>query len=135
MTRHSVSSQAVRYVLVGLLIYAIDISVYALIVWFYPDYYIAANLLSRITSAVVGFFLHRNFTFSWDHEHGLSRQVVSYLLLLGFNLLLSSVALFFLVDVLDIAEIPGKLITDAMVIVVAFVASRLLVFGQQRNSG
>lgn len=120
--------QMMRYGMVGGVVYLSDFVVFAAILWFMPDAYLVANIIGKVTGALVGFVLHRHFTFSWEHKDKASRQVVSYILLLAANLAISSLMMWLLVDSAGANAFVAKLFVDVVVIVSSFVAGRLWVY-------
>lgn len=130
---NTVLAQAMRYLLAGGLVFSLDVGVFYLITTVWPAWYIEANLVSKSIGALTGFFLHRYFTFSWEHRDNAAAQGVMYVLLLGFNLMLSSLLLYLLVEWVGLIELYAKVLTDVLVILVAFVGSRLLVFRGHRR--
>ena len=77
---------------------------------------------------MLGFFLHRHFTFSWEQRHGARRQFVSYCAVLLGNIALSTALLWLLVEQAQANAFVARIATDAVVIVVAFLLSRLWVY-------
>ena len=123
-----VMHQMMRYGIVGGVVYLSDFAVFAAILWFMPDAYLLANVIGKVTGALVGFVLHRHFTFSWEQKDKASRQAISYLLLLAANLAISSLLMWLLVDSVGANAFIAKIFVDVVVIAVSFVAGRLWVY-------
>jgi putative flippase GtrA len=123
-----VMHQMMRYGIVGGVVYLSDFAVFAAILWFVPDAYLVANVIGKVTGALVGFVLHRNFTFSWEQKDKTSRQAASYFLLLATNLIISSLLMWLLVDTMGANAFVAKLFVDIVVIATSFVAGRLWVY-------
>lgn len=124
----SAMHQAVRYGLVGACVFATDLAVYWVVLQAAPPAYLAANAAGKIAGAVLGFALHRRFTFSWRQKDRGSRQLLSYLCLFMANLALSSSLLSLLVAGFDMQKLVAKVLVDAVVIAISFVASRHWVY-------
>ena len=122
------SGQVVRYALVGLLVLALDYAVFAGLLSLFPDHHLAANVTGKIVGAAAGFFLHKHVSFAGTQADGAGRQALSYSLLLGFNLLLSSALLWLLVDRLAINAYAARLFVDGVVIGVSFLGSKFWVY-------
>ncbi|MGB5078524.1 MAG: GtrA family protein [Sphingorhabdus sp.] len=120
--------QMMRYCLVGGVVYFCDFMVFASMMWLFPGAYLLANILGRTSGALLGFILHRSYTFSWEHKHKASRQALAYLLLFLGNLGGSSALLWLLVDVGHANAFVAKLLVDALIIAMSFVAGRLWVY-------
>lgn len=126
--RQDLPHQLMRYGLVGGIVYVCDFAAFAAMLWCFPAAYLGANILGKGIGAVVGFVLHRHFTFSWEQRHGAGQQAFSYLLLLLSNIAISTALLWMLVDIAGINEFVAKLCVDIFVIGSSFIASRLWVY-------
>jgi putative flippase GtrA len=120
--------QAVRYGLVGILVYLLDLGTYGAIVTAEPSAYLAANAAGKVVGAATGFVLHRRFTFSWEQKARPGAQALSYFGLLLFNLTLSAGLLWLAVAVLGFDRLPIRVAVDAIVIAVAFLGMRHWVY-------
>jgi putative flippase GtrA len=120
--------QLVRYGIVGVIVYAADFVAFAILMVLMPDAYLAANIVGKTTGAIVGFLLHKKFTFSWDQKDSAKRQAGAYLLLFGFNLAVSSLLIWLLVDFAHANAFIAKLFVDVIVIAGSFIANRLWVY-------
>lgn len=123
-----VMHQMMRYGIVGGVVYLSDFAAFAAILWFMPNAYLVANVIGKATGALVGFILHRHFTFSWDHKDEAGRQALSYLLLFATNLAISSLMLWLLVDTAGVNAFVAKIFVDILVIASSFLAARLWVY-------
>ena len=64
------SRQLLRYVGVGLVVTGVDFVVFLAGVMAAPRLVLLANVVAKLASGVLGFLLHRQFTFSWNHRDG-----------------------------------------------------------------
>jgi putative flippase GtrA len=126
--KQSLVHQMLRYGLVGGVVYVSDFATYAAILWGLPQAYLAANIVGKGVGAVVGFFLHKHFTFSWEQKAGAGQQALSYIALFGVNIAVSSVLLWLLVGQLQLSALFIKPVVDAVVIATSFVAGRLWIY-------
>jgi putative flippase GtrA len=122
------AGQVVRYGLVGLLVLALDYAVFAGLLSLLPGQHLAANIAGKIVGAAAGFVLHKYVTFAGAQADGTGRQVMSYIMLLTFNLLLSSALLWLLVDRLQLNSYGARLFVDVTVIGVSFLGTKLWVY-------
>ena len=120
--------QAMRYGVVGLVVLAADFAVYWLILLAAPGSFFVANLAGKLVGAGLGFVLHRTVTFRWEQRDGPARQLLSYLSVLGFNLLLSSLLLWLAIEHLGMNAYVAKLAVDIVIVASAFLLSRLWVY-------
>ncbi|WP_332819836.1 GtrA family protein [Sphingopyxis sp.] len=128
LTGNGIVAQAVRYVAVGLVVLAADFAIYSAILLAAPERFLAANLAGKVVGAALGFVLHRTVTFRWAQRDPATRQLLSYLAVLGFNLLLSSLLLWFAIDHLGANPYLAKLAVDIVIVGTAFLLSRLWVY-------
>jgi putative flippase GtrA len=124
----SVVHQSARYGLVGLCVVAADVLVYLAGLALAPKAVLVSNVCGKTAGALLGFFLHKRFTFSWQQRHSSGRQLASYIVLFLSNLAMSSALLWVLAVRLEIGAIPAKLLVDGIVIVTSFFVSRLWIY-------
>ena len=122
------TGQVVRYGLVGLLVLALDYAVFAGLLALLPGQHLAANIAGKLAGAAVGFVLHKYVTFAGAQADSAGRQALSYGVLLGFNLLLSTGLLWLLVDWLMLNAYASRLFVDGVVIGVSFLGAKLWVY-------
>ena len=119
---NSVLPQTLRYGAVGLVVLAVDIGVYLLSLMLLPGAWLPANIAGKAAGAATGFFLHRNVTFRGAAEGSRARQGASYVAPRNVTLR------WLLVEWLSVDAYLAKFATEIIVIGVAFVLSRTLVF-------
>ena len=124
----SLAHQTARYGAVGLVVYAADYALYALLAALMPAAYLAANVAGKAAGAALGFVLHKHVTFSWAQRDGARRQATAYLALFLFNILLSNALLWLLVTGFGLPKLVSRVPTDLIVIAVSFVGGRLWVY-------
>jgi putative flippase GtrA len=120
--------QLVRYGIVGGIVYAADFAAFAMMMVLIPHAYLGANIVGKVAGAVVGFLLHKRFTFSWDQRDSATRQAIAYLLLFLCNLAASSLLIWLLVDFARANAFVAKISVDGFVIACSFFGSRLWVY-------
>ena len=126
-------SQIFSYVGVGIIVVAIDVTCYAVFVAANPDFYLAANGIAKVAAASSGFFLHQRYTFKGVKRHRKSKQVATYILLLTFNALLSSVLILLGIERFKVNEQIAKLLSEGIVVSIAFLGARFIVFAEQSS--
>ncbi len=117
-----------RYILVGGVVYVFDFLIFSFFVFFNTDLYLIGNIVARISGALLGFLLHRNWTFRAEYKHNKKNQLFRYMSLLSVNILSSSILLFILVDLVLLGELYARIITDIAIITFTFVISKLFIF-------
>lgn len=124
----SLLNQMVKYVLVGMFVYAADFACYAAILWSVPDSYLLSNVVGKAVGAATGFLLHRKLTFAGQHQFGAAQQAISYASLVVLNIALSSVLLWLFVARSGYDELWVKPFVDALVICSTFLAGRCWIY-------
>ena len=127
----ALSAQAIRYLISGGGVVALDFLCFYLLTRLWPDAYVAANVAAKTIGALSGFFLHKHFTFAGEQAHGAPTQLTLYIALYVFNMALSSAIIFGAVEVLGWHELLAKIVADVIVVATSFVTCRLLVFAQR----
>lgn len=126
---HSLAVQTVRYLIVGGVVFCIDIALFATFLAYAGNQnYLAANAMAKIITAVVAFCLHKKFTFVSEYRYGVRKQFARYIMLVLFNMSLSMFILYIFVSFFSFPEISSRVSADIIVIIVAFVLSRNVVF-------
>jgi putative flippase GtrA len=127
--------EIVKYGQVGIAVYLFDYFVFFILLSISFELYLLANIAGRISGALLGFFLHRKWTFKSDN-YLLNRnsQFLIYTILLGFNLIFSSVLLYLAernIHFLDIRY--SRIIIDFIIISSSFLISKLFIFRALSN--
>lgn len=117
----------VRYIVVQILAYGLDIGGFLVGCYFFGDRPIVANIIGKIVAGVFAFFAHRNFTFGVAHAGKKSQQVTMYFLLLALNVPISSAVLSIVLLVIS-PPILAKFIADAVCVVSNYWISKKFVF-------
>lgn len=116
----------VRYLLVQVAAYAIDMGVFVLAGWWgMPP--VPANIPAKILAGVFAFIAHRRITFRVHGQRGGTAQLLRYALLLAINVPLASTLLALLLPHVSPAPL-AKFVADALCVLVNFLASHYLVF-------
>ncbi len=117
----------VRYVVVQLVAYGIDMGVFLLSFQVAALGAVVANVLGKLTAGAFAFLAHRAFTFQVADGVSVSRQALGYFALLLLNIPLSSLVLFFVLRVLD-SVVAAKLLSDVICVAFTYALSKYLVF-------
>ena len=88
MSGNSIWHQAIRYGAVGVIVVIGDYLVFSAVLFSAPAAYLLANLAGKAAGALLGFVLHRNFTFRGQHRYGPRRQFASWCAVLLGNICL-----------------------------------------------
>jgi putative flippase GtrA len=116
----------IKYGVIQLLAYALDMGTFLLLISLFYDEAILANIAGKGIAGLFAFFLHRHFTFKSNSGSG-KFQALSYFLLLAINIPIAS-ALFgaglYFVD----SPAGVKFASDVVCVVVTYWISKLFVF-------
>jgi putative flippase GtrA len=121
-------AQKLRYILVGGIVYFTDILVFWIFINVVSDKYLIANLTAKFIAATLGFFLHDRFTFNGDKTTRVTSRIIKYITLFAGNSLFATLLLFSFVDLGKLDTFYSKIGVDILVIIIAFVISRKLIF-------
>ena len=128
MSGNSILHQAIRYGAVGVIVVIGDYLVFSAVLFSAPAAYLLANLAGKAAGALLGFVLHRNFTFRGQHRYGPRRQFASWCAVLLGNMAVSTLLLWLLVEQAGANAFLARVAVDALVILTTFVVSRLWVY-------
>ena len=103
-------------------------AVFAGLLSLFPGQHLAANIAGKLSGAAAGFVMHKYFSFAGPQADKTAQQALSYVLLLSFNLMLSSAMLWLLIDWLRLNAYASRFCVDAIVIGVSFLGSKLWVY-------
>jgi len=130
---NNVFKKIIRYNLVQVTAYAIDMGTFLAIVSFLPERLVAANFCGKVFAGVYAFILHKYFTFGSVVEGGGNGEALRFTLLLIFNSVLSTLLLLFLSSYL--LDTAAKFIADVICVGLSFFLADKLVFNvQERKS-
>jgi putative flippase GtrA len=124
----SLANDGGRYILVGGVVYVFDFLIFSFFVFVSSDLYVIGNVVARVSGALLGFLLHRSWTFRTEYRHNKKLQLLMYVSLLSVNILASSVLLIIFVDLLLLGELYARIITDVVIITFTFIISKLFIF-------
>jgi putative flippase GtrA len=129
--KRTLISQFVRFNIVGAVNTALTYAVYAGLVFFGVNHFIALGA-DYTVGIVFGYFVNKRVTFSIRGSRGIAsflRMVASYIPLLALNALF----LWTLVDEVGMNKYLGQLISAAIVAVLSFVVQRTVVFNTHKK--
>lgn len=121
-----------RYTIIQLFAYLIDISVFSITLTQINFGPIGCNILSKIVAGSFALFAHRNFTFKVEKSAQTKKQAVSYFLLLGLNIPLSSMILSFFLLFIE-WPIISKIISDLVCVLFSYLLCKIYIFSSDKN--
>lgn len=117
----------VRYILIQLLAYGIDLGLFVLLVKSGMAGPIVSNIAAKVAAGVFAFVIHRSFTFQGATTASVKRQAILYSLLLAINVPLTSGVLA-LVLIWLTEPVFAKPLADSICILLTFGLSKFFIF-------
>lgn len=120
-----------RYITVGIVVWGIELAV------FYALYYTAlfglilSNVIARSVSSLIGFFLHKNFTFSFDKRADIT-HIAKYTLLVMFNIPANTAILYILQNLFN--NPLCKPMADTIIVICSFLFTKIFIFSKKHNN-
>ena len=122
----------VRYGLVQLFAYGIDMGGFLVLLWTGVCGPLVANVASKIAAGLLAFLAHRHFTFGTGQPSNTWSQGVRYFALLALNIPLSSGLLALMLAWIPQAPV-AKFVSDVVIVAVTYWVSKLLVFAPKKR--
>lgn len=117
----------VRYLLVQVLAYILDMGVFVLLFTHFGIEPIVANMVSKVLAGLFAFVAHRNFTFCVGAAGGKAKQALRYFVLLTLNIPVSAFALGAILWVIPTAVL-AKFVADVICVFFTYCLSKRFVF-------
>lgn len=121
-----------RYGLVGALAYATEMGVFLLIITFFADFPVLANIIGKIVAALLALPAHQRFTFEVAKNDRNRTQTIKYFTLLAVNLPISSIILSISLLIIPFVTL-AKFIADIICIAITYWISSRYVFTHSNN--
>ena len=125
--------QMLKYLCVGGVVVAINVSVLYSLTEFLRIYYLISAALAFCVAFLVSFFLQKSFTFKDASTDRVASQMALYLSLQLANLCANMVLLYALVEYLGIWYILAELIVGLVLAIATFIISRRFIFVRQTS--
>lgn len=116
-----------RYIIIQLLAYSIDVGLFLVILKFAPPNLLFANVLAKLSAGIFAFVAHRNFTFHIRESSAARQQAVRYFLLLALNIPLASAILALLVLWVS-KPLAAKFMADIFCVALTYGVSKYFIF-------
>jgi putative flippase GtrA len=123
-----------RYLITGGLLFLIDSAVFFALVQLAETQPFAAQAISRLTGAIVGFFGHRHFTFfeARSTGAGAAAQGVAYTAIGVFMLFLTPIVLHLFLQLVNGSVLAAKVFTELFAVLFGYLALKC-VFAAKRT--
>ena len=122
-----------RYIIVAVLAYLVDIGVFSLLYYTRLADITVANLTGKVATAIFGFFAHRTVTFQLTGNRGMAKEAIKYFGLAFLYAPFITGLLLLLLPFFSSATL-AKIVADTIGVIVTFALAKLFVF-QKRPDG
>jgi putative flippase GtrA len=122
-----------RYLLIQVLAYGIDIGAFIFFIQFDLAGPIIANIFSKLAAGCFAFVVHRSYTFNVASSGLAGKQVVRYFIVLAANVPVASAMLVFILIWIPL-PIAAKFLSDTLMVALSYVLSKKFIFTTQANS-
>ena len=115
-----------KYTGVAFLSFLIDYSIYIILIHVFSVHFLSAHIFSRIVSGVFNFIVNKKFVFESDSSIFIS--IMKYLLAVVFSLLISTLLLYFLVDIVAFNNSLAKILAETSTFIFNYYILKYFVF-------
>lgn len=127
--RHTGARQFIKFALVGVMNTVIDLSVYAICIFWFDLHYLIANAIAFLSAASNSYILNRRWTFRSEDPRW-RRQATKYFLVLGIGFGINETLLYLFVEHGDLGKIVGKALAIVVVLFWNFGVNKLWTFSK-----
>lgn len=117
----------IRYILIQILAYGIDMGSFQAALRFTAISPVCANVLAKLAAGLFAFLVHRHYTFQGADTGSAHQQALKYFTLLGINIPIASGLLALLLQWLPSPTV-AKFISDVICIAITYAISKRFVF-------
>ncbi len=122
----------VRYAVIQLLAYGIDMGLFLIVLHSGLLGPISANISAKLAAGIFAFVAHRSFTFRVGETQAVKQQAIRYFLLLALNVPVAS-AILALLLVWIVEPVAAKFVADVVCVALTYGLSKHFIFtGQQK---
>lgn len=126
------NQKMVRYAVVAVLAYVVDLGGFALLVR-YGMHPAPANILVKIAAALFGFFMHRRYTYQFNGKDGMGAHALKYFGLAALYTPASTLVLYCLLFFISSA-VTAKVVSDVALFIATYAITTSLVFTAKAKS-
>lgn len=121
-----------RYLLIQVFAYGIDMGTFLFLLHFDLAGPIIANIGSKLAAGCFAFVAHRRYTFSVAESGFAGRQAVRYFIVLATNVPVASAMLVFILIWVPL-PVVAKFLSDIVMVALSYVLSKKFIFNLQAN--
>jgi putative flippase GtrA len=122
----------IRYLLIQVLAYGIDMGAFIFFIQFNLAGPIIANIFSKIAAGCFAFVLHRSYTFNVASSGFAGKQAVRYFIVLAANVPVASAMLVFILIWVPL-PVAAKFLSDTVMVALSYFLSKKFIFNIQAN--
>jgi putative flippase GtrA len=121
-----------RYLLIQIFAYGIDMGTFLFILHFDLAGPIIANICSKLAAGSFAFVAHRRYTFNVAESGFAGRQAIRYFIVLATNVPVASAMLVFILIWVPL-PVVAKFLSDIVMVALSYVLSKKFIFNMQAN--
>jgi putative flippase GtrA len=131
LTLYSKFRNLILYGIIGILSASIDFLVFYMLVTILEIFYLIANIFSVTMGITISFILNRNYNFKV--KDNIFKRFLVFILVGFFGLLLSSILLYFFVDILAFDKVISKILSILFVVLIQFLLNTFITFKKKHS--
>jgi putative flippase GtrA len=121
-----------RYLLIQVFAYGIDMGIFLLIIHSHLSGPIIANIASKLAAGCFAFVAHRRFTFNVMGSGLVGGQALRYFVVLAVNVPVASVILLFFLLWIP-PPVVAKFLSDIVIVSLSYMLSKKFIFRRQKD--
>lgn len=133
LQKYPIILQIVKFGLIGIFNFIIDLSIYLILTRELSFYYILAHISSFLIANSISFLLNKNFAFQDKNKDKIFIKYLKFLGLTIISLIISATILFICVNYFKIFDIYGKILGTIVAAIWNFLTYRFIVFKTKDN--
>lgn len=122
----------IKYGISGGTAVAANLAVIYIFTEIFSLWYVASSIFAFLVAIVIGFFMHKYWTFRDNSMHRIKRQMALYLAVGLLNLVLGPALLFTLVEMFGIWYLFGQVLVMAILAVGSYFVNRFITFKKEK---
>ncbi len=120
-------TKIIKYIISGGLGFLSNILIFSILINFTNIWYIYSSIISFILSTLIGFNLHKRFTYT-DKSKTKHETVIIYYILNVFNILMNTVLIYIFTEYLGIFKIISLILSSILISIYSFIIYKKYIF-------
>lgn len=116
-----------KYIFSGGMSFLINISIFWVLINYTIIWYVFAAIISFTLSALIGYILHKNITYS-DRTKTSAKKMISYYIFVTANVFINSLIIFTLVESLNMQKILALMMSNLLIAIYSYKIYKKIIF-------